>query len=117
MKFIADNMLGKLAKWLRFMGYDDLYPKSLADRELAQLSIKEDRYLLTRDKNLANMKKIKTLYIQSDNLDKQLKQVINEFNLQLNSKIFSRCPECNFLIKEVDITQVHNKVPKGVFEQ
>ena len=63
------------------------------------------------------MKKIKVLYIQSDNLDKQLKQVLNEFNLELNSNLFSRCPECNFLLKEVEKNQVLDKVPKGVFEQ
>ena len=110
-------MLGKLTKWLRFIGYDVLYPKTLDDKELAQLSRVENRYLLTRDKELANLRDLKVLYISSDNLDAQLIQVKDEFNLKLSSDIFCRCPECNSMLKEIDKSQLKDKVPLGVLER
>jgi uncharacterized protein with PIN domain len=114
MQFIADNMLGKLAKWLRFLGYDILYPKT-SDSALVQLSRAEDRMLLTRDKELVKRKNLKVLYIPSDKLDEQLAQVINEFDLKITTKAFSRCPECNNLIKKIDKSEVMDKVPQGVY--
>ncbi|WP_455393199.1 Mut7-C RNAse domain-containing protein [[Eubacterium] cellulosolvens] len=117
MHFIADNMLGKLAKWLRFLGYDVLYPKNMDDDEIIQFSLKEDRYILTRDKELAKRKGIKVLYIPSDQLDEQLTQVINEFNLELSSNAFIRCPECNFLLNEIAKSAITTGVPKGVLER
>ena len=117
MQFIADNMLGKLAKWLRFMGYDTIYPKKPTDDELIQLSQSQDRYLLTRDKELARRKNLKVIYIQSDQLEAQLKQIKSELHLELSADAFLRCPECNHLIKQIDKLDVKNKVPKGVFDR
>jgi uncharacterized protein with PIN domain len=116
MKFIVDNMLGKLAKWLRFLGYDTLYPKILNDKQLAQLSLAEDRVLLTRDKELASKKDIKVLYIISEQLDDQLKQVILEFGLKLGDSAFTRCPECNYMLKKIEKTDIEGKLPSGVIE-
>ena len=116
MKFIVDNMLGKLAKWLRFLGYDTLYPKILNDKQLAQLSLAEDRVILTRDKELATKKDIKILYIISEQLDGQLKQVIKEFDLKLGDYAFTRCPECNYMLKKIEKADIEDKLPLGVVE-
>lgn len=116
MRFIVDNMLGKLAKWLRFLGYDTLYPKILNDKQLAQLSQADDRVLLTRDKELASKKNIKVLYIISDELDNQLKQVIKEFDLKYSDSAFTRCPECNYMLKKIEKTDIEDKLPSGVLE-
>ena len=83
-RFVADNMLGKLAKWLRFMGYDILYPKTMNDFNLIKLANSEERLLLTRDKELTKFKIFNGLYIKSDKLDDQLDQVITEFDLTAN---------------------------------
>jgi hypothetical protein len=117
MKFIADNMLGKLAKWLRFMGYDTLYPKTLNDNELAQLSKQQIRILLTRDKELAKKKGVQIIYIKSENLDDQLRQIIIELNLKLDSNTFCRCPECNSLLNKIDKAQLNGNVPDGVLQR
>lgn len=114
MHFIADNMLGKLAKWMRFMGYDVLYPKTSDDKELIELSRGENRYLLTRDKELAKTKDLQVLLIQSEKIEEQLKQVITEFHLNLNGNEFTRCPECNYILKVVDKSGLNGKVPDGV---
>ena len=114
MEFIADNMLGKLAKWMRFMGHDVYYEKISDDKELIELSRSENRYLLTRDKELAKTKDLQVLFIKSEKLENQLRQVIKEFNLQLNGQEFTRCPECNHILYVVDKSEVIGKVPNGV---
>lgn len=117
MQFIADNMLGKLAKWLRFMGYDILYPKTMDDKDLINISRTENRYLLTRDKELARVKDLNVIYIESEYLDNQLKQLTNTLNLAVDRREFTRCPECNYLLKELEKSRVEGKVPPGVFER
>lgn len=121
LQFIADNMLGKLAKWLRFMGCDILYPKNMDDKDLIELSRREDRILLTRDKELAKAKDIKVLYILDPYLEEQLKQVINEFKLTLNGQEFTICPECNNSLQQIEKSKLNDtsksKIPKGVLER
>ena len=117
MQFIADNMLGKLAKWLRFLGYDVLYPRNIDDNELIELSKSQDRYILTRDREISKRKGLKVLYIASDQLDIQLRQVIEEFKLKYDSLAFNRCPECNHLLDKIDKSLVIDKVPGGVLER
>jgi uncharacterized protein with PIN domain len=116
MQFIADNMLGKLAKWLRLMGHDTLYPKDMDDKELIELSKRENRILLTRDKELARSKGIDVLYIEDPYLETQLKQIISKFNLTSTGLEFTRCPECNEIVHSIEKSKVVDKVPKGVFE-
>ena len=52
-RFVADSMLGSLARWLRMLGYDTAYRKDVADDELSRLASSEKRRILTRDKDLA----------------------------------------------------------------
>ena len=114
MKFIADHMLGSLARWMRFFGFDTLYPKVLPDKELIALAKKESRALLTRDKDLANVKDIDALYIQSTDLEEQLIQVMTSFNLKI-TEAFSRCALCNSTLIKVDKSLVLGKVPEKVY--
>jgi uncharacterized protein with PIN domain len=109
-------MLGKLAKWLRFMGHDVLYPKTMDDKDLIELSRKDSRLLLTRDKELAKVKDLDVLYIKSENLNDQLEQLVSELHLSETNQEFNRCPECNELLKFIDKGSVKSKVPPGVYE-
>ena len=52
MKFLADGMLGKLARWLRMLGHDVIYLVEFDDSELLELAKKEERVLLTKDLDL-----------------------------------------------------------------
>ena len=57
------------------------------------------------------------LFIISEQLDDQLKQVILEFDLKYNDSAFTRCPECNFILKEIKKKDLEGKLPNGVFEK
>jgi uncharacterized protein with PIN domain len=116
MKFLADHMLGTLARWLRFLGFDCAYPDTLSDKKLRELAQKEDRLLLTRDKELSKAKDVRTLYITGLDLEEQLLQVISQYDLKLTDA-FSRCSLCNSNLTKLEKKYVKDKVPEKVYER
>lgn len=112
--FVCDHMLGSLAKWLRLLGYDTLYPGPLDDRELAAKAYDERRVLLTRDKDLAARVR-GSVFVASDDLDEQLKAVVTSLHLGLSNPL-SLCSVCNAAIVEVGREEVKDLVPPAVHE-
>ena len=113
MKFIADHMLGKLAKYLRFMGYDTFYPSGkMSDSKILEIAKREGRILLTRDKELARRGGV---YIESENYEEQLKFVISKFHLSAEA-LLSRCSVCNTPLIRVEKEKIKDKVPEYVYE-
>jgi hypothetical protein len=110
MRFIADAMLGTLAKWLRILGYDTQFEPSLDDHQLVRLARAEGRVLLTRDRELAGRPGIQVLLIGSERLDTQIAQVLAELDLVPN-RAFSRCPVCNELLVRIDPKTARSQVP------
>ena len=115
MKFLCDHMLGTLAKWLRFLGYDTAYPGSIDDNALKALAAKEDRVLLTRDKELSG-RVPEAVYVASDDLDAQFAQVVRAFGLTAKDAM-SRCSVCNAAIEAVPKEAVKGHVPEGVYDR
>jgi uncharacterized protein with PIN domain len=111
--FIADAMLGTLAKWLRILGYDTHFDPALDDFQLMRLARAEDRVLLTRDRELARRRGIRTLLIESEQLDNQIRQVLVELALEPEQS-FSRCPVCNELLQSLDREVARELVPAYV---
>ncbi|MEK6634069.1 MAG: Mut7-C RNAse domain-containing protein [Nitrospirota bacterium] len=97
--FMADAMLGRLARWLRMLGYDTAYDKNIADDLLIEQTLREDRWLLTRDRYLARRKVLRgrLTLITSDYLDGQLSQLRHELHLNLDPSAQRpfRCANCN----------------------
>jgi len=117
-KFLADCMLGRLAKWLRILGYDTIYLSSSKGRFPYLITRKEDRILLTRDTHLIRRSNIGGfLYIHSDHWEEQLKEIILVLGLNLkpSHKLFSRCSICNSLTSKADKINVQPFVPSYVF--
>lgn len=118
MKFIVDCMLGKLAKWLKILGIDAVYFSKIEDSELLDLAQKEKRILLTRDTGLIEKSRsIKTLFIESENWNDQVEQVLDAFDLWKEVKPYSRCIECNMRLKELEKSRAKNLVTPFVYEQ
>jgi uncharacterized protein with PIN domain len=113
--FIADAMLGTLAKWLRILGYDTLYDAGLNDHQLVRLARAEDRVLLTRDGELARRRGVRSLMITDQCLDDQLRQVLGDLGLEPN-RSFSRCPVCNELLETLGRKAAQSRVPAYVAE-
>jgi hypothetical protein len=117
MKFIVDCMLGKLARWLKILGFDVIYFPKIEDSELLALARKERRTLLTRDNMLVKKAKgAKSLFIESDVWKKQVEQVLREFRLWKKAKPYSRCIECNIELKNLSKKKAENLVAPFVWE-
>jgi hypothetical protein len=113
MRFVADAMLGTLAKWLRILGYDTLFDPDLNDHRLVHLARAESRVLLTRDRELARRRGVHVLFVTSEDLDAQLGQVLTELSLEPDQS-FSRCPVCNESLVEMDHETARSQVPAYV---
>jgi uncharacterized protein len=117
-KLVVDCMLGKLAKWLRILGFDTLFFSKAEDDDLIEIARRENRVLLTRDTGIVEKaKKIKVVFIQSENWKSQVKQVLDELNLREQIKAYSRCIECNVPLKSISRKQAKNLVAPFVFER
>jgi uncharacterized protein with PIN domain len=114
--FIADAMVGRLAKWIRFLGFDTLYYRDIKDSELLRIAREQDRYILTRDTRLIKIKGIKNyLLIKANDPFNQLIEIINKLKLnQFNT--LSRCVSCNgVLTKVINKQSIKDLVPEFVF--
>jgi hypothetical protein len=114
MKFLADNMLGRLAIWLRLLGYDTAYHHDATDAQLARIARAENRVLLTRDVELTRRRGVRAVLIESEQIEEQLRQVFHALNLTAR-EAFSRCAECNSVLEEVSKESVRGQVPPYVF--
>jgi uncharacterized protein with PIN domain len=114
-RFVVDSMLGSLARWLRISGYDADYESQRDDPELVRIARAEDRVLLTRDHALANRRGVRTLFVESQDLDEQLAQVTSVFPL-LPEQCEARCPVCNTALIEASREEVEGEVPPYVLK-
>ena len=111
-RFIVDDMLGKLAKWLRILGYDTIYHTFMPDADLLAMATRERRTLLTRDTELLKREAIGPhLFIEYDAPKQQLRQVVQALHLDTKRFLFSRCLICNERIVPVDREKVADRVP------
>ncbi|MEM3444344.1 MAG: Mut7-C RNAse domain-containing protein [Thermoplasmata archaeon] len=114
MKFLADHMLGRLARWLRLLGYDVIYARpGISDAELATLAENTGRILLTRDKGLASRAR-NGLLIKTDEVLHQIEELRDKLGLSLVLEL-DRCSLCNNPIEKVEAGFVRGKVPEKVF--
>jgi len=112
MKFLLDLMLGRLAKWLRIMGYDTYYQSKYKLDELYELS--RDRIFITKNKALSA--KLKGILLTSNNIEEQLKELKEKLNLtQKSDTWFSRCIICNTELKKADPQWAQESVPEYVY--
>ncbi|MDG6228354.1 MAG: Mut7-C RNAse domain-containing protein [Candidatus Thermoplasmatota archaeon] len=120
-RFFCDQMLGNLAKWLRFLGFDTLYALGdMMDDELMRVCKAEDRILITRDKELVvRCKKqlIAVVQIGCDGVTDQILQTIQETKASIDRGHFlSRCSQCNCLLERIEKKTIEEIVPKRVFD-
>ena len=120
LKFIVDNNVGKLAKWLRMMGYDTLFFNGSDDSRMIATALAEGRVILTRDTQIVRRRvvtsgQLKVILIKSDEPEQQVRQVVETLNLDFQFRPFSLCLECNQPLEERSKQQVKDLVPPYVF--
>lgn len=121
MRFILDVHLRKLARLLRLLGFDVDYQKDRDDLELAEISHREGRILLTRDRQLMKRKIANSGFIiRNTDAEEQVREVMERLDLWSLIKPFTRCIECNGMIEPISVSNVKfqeekHRIPEEVF--
>lgn len=120
-KFIADNNVSKLARWLRLLGYDTLLFKEKDDGQMIKIALSENRVILTKDtqfikRHLVTNGTLRTIHITQDDPKLQVQEVVKTLNLNYHFKPFSLCLECNQVLIARGKEDVKNLIPAHVFE-
>jgi uncharacterized protein with PIN domain len=120
-KFIADNNVGKLARWLRLIGYDTLLFKQKDDGQMIKMALSENRVILTKDtqfmkRRLVTNGTLKTIHIKQDDPKLQVQEVVKTLDLNYHFKPFSLCLECNQVLIARGKEEVKSSIPAHVFE-
>jgi uncharacterized protein with PIN domain len=115
-RFVADQMLGRLAAWLRMLGFDTTYVWDLADSEVVRRANAENRILLTRDRPLSKNQAVRVLYVKSRLVEEQVREVVTSVHLKINrSLLFSRCALCNSPLQPVEKESVRARIPPSAY--
>ncbi|MBU1158312.1 MAG: Mut7-C RNAse domain-containing protein [Candidatus Thermoplasmatota archaeon] len=110
--FAVDQMLGSLAKWLRMLGYDTIYDKTMDDKQIAAAARADNRFVLTRDKELS--KEPGAMLIETEDLEAQLTVVREKFGLKFSEDTI-RCTQCNGELVSLPKEEANGSVPEGAF--
>ena len=114
MRFLTDGTLGRLAKWLRILGYDTRHHPDRDMFQLMRIARSENRVVLTRDADLAGREGAKKHLVVSQILEDQLHEVLVAFALATDEAA-PRCPVCNGVLEEVSKDRAWGCVPSYVF--
>ena len=98
-RFVVDCNLGRLARYLRLLGLDCCYENNLDDGTIAEISRRQQRTVLTRDRRLLHRKAITHgLFVRADNPKQQVREVLQRLDLYRTVRPFTRCIRCNGML-------------------
>lgn len=117
MKFICDQMVSRIGKWLRAAGHDtQIVADSISDREVLEWAIVEERLLITRDRHFLSMKNAAPLlhYLKSNDFNSCIEELKSQIKIDWLYAPFSRCMICNHLLEkitdDVQLIQIPSKI-------
>jgi hypothetical protein len=115
--FVADRMLGRLAKMLRLLGYDTIYASDISPAQLKELARREDRVILTRGEVSRRFTGMENVFsLKSEKSAEQLREVLEKYRLDLQGGLWTRCTLCNATITRIEKAQVESLVKPKVFQ-
>jgi len=115
MRFVLDVHLGKLARWLRLLGFDAAYRNDHGDNAIIRLSLAESRIILTRDRGLLKHAAVTHGYwVRTTAPRRQLDEIVRVFDLRGSMRPFTRCLLCNGKLLPVAKDAVLDRLPPRV---
>lgn len=116
MRFLVTQELGRLAKWLRILGFDSLYVSGNNFGSLFIQALRDERIILTKNARLAKARGIKTVLLHSDKIREQLVEVLKTLEIKPDSgRMFTRCIICNVELIQIEKEKIKEKIPPYVF--
>lgn len=117
-RFVLDVHLGRLARYLRMLGFDASWGRDWSDRELVRLSVEEHRILLSRDRALLGRKAVSHgHWVRETSVERQLPEILERFDLHRLIVPFTRCLCCNFPLQTVAKEEIAGRVPPQVYQR
>lgn len=118
-KFVVDVNVGRLAKWLRVMGYDALFIPDVEDGELLRVARRQGRIVITKDARLLERREVsrghvRVVLVRSDDFRLQMRQLTQELGLDADNG-FSLCIQCNRALEPIPREEARDKVPPYVY--
>jgi uncharacterized protein with PIN domain len=112
--------VGKLARWLRMMGFDSLFFSGDDDGQMVKQALAEDRIIVTRDSDIMkrgaiSRGRIRAVLIKSEVPEQQMRQLMGTFDLKGQSHPFTLCLECNGTLVPRSRSEVAGRVPPYVY--
>jgi uncharacterized protein with PIN domain len=115
-KFLATEEVGRLARWLRLMGYDTAIVKGLPRTDLYRKAYNERRIVVTRNRHIGASCLFRVVHLASSLLEEQLQQVVRELTLAIDDeRLFTRCDICNVPVEPIERSVVKARVPPYVY--
>ena len=109
--FVADVNVGRLALLLRMLGFDTVYENNLRDERLAEIALRENRILLTRDTTLLRRKIVMHGYLPHSQVpEEQAQEVIELYDISSQAKPLSRCLPCNGMLAPIDKEKIIDRL-------
>lgn len=110
--FVVDSMLGKVAKWLRILGYDAVLTRLAAPSQLLRWT-DQGRLIVTRSRRWQPAERV--IVLTADRLEAQMRQLIAHLDLTFDrSRVLTRCPRCNTPLQPISRPEVETRVPDAV---
>jgi uncharacterized protein with PIN domain len=113
-RFVADCHLGKVAKYLRLLGFDTLYFNHIGDDTLVELARTQDRVILTRDRELSERRDAPCYFLNAIDTVEQMEELIDRFGLSQHAAVLTRCLLCNTPLQPIDKAKVRERIPPTV---
>jgi hypothetical protein len=115
-RFLADAMLGRLARWLRILGFDCAFDGGVDDGELVRRAAREGRIVLSRDRSLPQDWWVPGIHlVGSEDLREQLREIVRRFDLAGSVRLLSRCAECNEPLRPAREAGLSERVPPHAY--
>ena len=109
--FVLDTNLGRLARYLRLLGFDCLYQNDYDDETVATIADREQRTVLTRDRALLQRRIItRGYFVRAVRPRLQVKEVLARFDLYRLVSPFKRCTRCNGVLQAVDKQAIEERL-------
>lgn len=117
-RFVLDAHLGRLARWLRILGFDAACRPGTPDDELIACSLSEGRIILTRDRELLKARELTHgCWVRATDPRRQVLEVLDRFDLRAQARPFTRCSLCNGELAPAEATEAAAEAPPRVRER